>query len=59
MVKHYPHLLAKPFPPPSIGERRHLLNLLLRVMGEEQLSLAGRDDVIDRAHLGIRLAANS
>ena len=47
--KRYPHLVDAPVSPPSICERREILNLLLRMTDESTVNLAGRDHVIDEA----------
>ena len=49
MRKKYPHLLDAPCGPPSLSERRDILNLLLRMTDSETVNLAGRDHVIDLA----------
>jgi hypothetical protein len=49
MRKKYPHLLDPPFAPPSLSERREILNLLLRMTDSQTVNLAGRDHVIDLA----------
>ena len=47
--KKYPHLVDPPYAPPSISERREILNLLLRMTDSQTVNLAGRDHVIDLA----------
>jgi hypothetical protein len=49
MRKKYPHVLDPPYAPPSLSERRDILNLLLRMTDSQTLNLAGRDHVIDEA----------
>lgn len=49
MRKKYPHLVDAPCAPPSLSERRDILNLLLRMTDELTVNLAGRDRVIDLA----------
>jgi len=47
--KKFPHLVDAPISPPSIAERREIMNLLLKMTDAHTLALGGRDHVIDEA----------
>lgn len=47
--KRFPHLVDSPIAPPSLGERREIMDRLLRMTDSQTLMLAGRDQVIELA----------